>query len=79
MFGKKRIQVNAILDAQIEDLLKKTSQYEDFIEGQISCESCDSTITSQNIGIMQPINGGTKIVFYCDRIDCTEQYKLDHE
>ena len=40
MFGKKKIEVNAILDTQIEDMLKKTPQYEAFVNGEILCESC---------------------------------------
>jgi len=80
MFNRKnKIEVNAILDTQIEELLKKTSQYEDFVEGRLICSSCGSIINAQNIGIMQPIENGLKIKFYCDRIDCTEQHKLDHE
>nr|WP_321451577.1 hypothetical protein [uncultured Carboxylicivirga sp.] len=76
---KKKIEVNAILDTQVEDLLKKTAQYEDLVEGRLKCNSCGSIITTQNIGIMQPIENGSKIKFYCDRVDCSEQYKLDHE
>lgn len=80
MFNRKdKIKVNAILDTQIETLLKKTSQYEDFVEGKLLCNSCGSIITLQNIGIMQPINNGTKIKFYCDRVDCIEHYKQDYE
>lgn len=80
MFNRKsKIEVNAILDTQIEELLKKTSQYEDLVEGRLICSSCGSTINSQNIGIMLPIENGSRIKFYCDRIDCAEQYKLDHE
>lgn len=80
MFDRKnKIEVNAILDTQIEELLKKTSQYEDLIEGKLICSSCGSVMNYQNIGIMLPIENGTKIKFYCDRIDCAEHYKLDHE
>ena len=79
MFGKKKIEVNAVLDTQIENLLKRTSQYEDLINGIIKCESCACTITSQNIGIMQPIENGTKILFYCERIDCAEEYKQSNK
>jgi hypothetical protein len=80
MFTKKnKIEVNAILDTQIEEVLKKTSQYEDLIEGKLTCSSCGSIMNNQNIGIMLPVESGTKIKFYCDRMDCVEQYKLDHE
>ena len=75
MFGKKKIEVNAILDNQIESLLKETGQFEDFINGNILCESCKTIITVQNIGIIQPIKDGKKVLFYCDSKDCIEEYK----
>lgn len=75
MFGKKKIKVNAILDTQIEEMLQKTNQYEDFITGKLVCKSCGSIITVQNIGVIQPNNDGTKVTFYCDRIDCIEDFK----
>ena len=80
MFSRKnKIEVNAILDNQVEELLKKTSQYEDLVEGKLRCRSCGSIINPQNIGIMLPVDNGDNIEFYCDRADCAEQYKLDYE
>lgn len=76
---KKKIEINAVLDTQLEELFKKTSQYEDLVEGRLICSSCGSLIYPQNIGIMLPIENGSKIKFYCDRADCIEQYKLGHE
>ncbi|MFA5433783.1 MAG: hypothetical protein WC319_13085 [Candidatus Paceibacterota bacterium] len=75
MFGKKKTKVNAILDTQIEELLQKTKQFEDFANGNLKCESCGSIITTQNIGVIQPTSNGTKVIFYCDRIDCIEDFK----
>lgn len=75
MFGKKKLDVNAILDTQIEELLIWTNQYEDFVNGNLLCESCNSVITTQNIGVIQPIKDGEKVNFYCDRIDCIEDFK----
>lgn len=74
MFGKKIIEVNAILDTQVEEVLKRTNQYEKFINGEILCKSCGTIINSQNIGIIQPINK-KEINFYCERIDCAEEFK----
>lgn len=38
---QKRIQtINAILDQDLEALLKQTDKYEDLVNGRILCENC---------------------------------------
>lgn len=76
MFGKKRVDINAILDGQIEQLLRETSQFEDMLNHKIYCESCGTCITMENIGIMIPYteNSVTKLKFYCEKINCIEDY-----
>lgn len=81
MFRKNKIKVNAILDTEIENLLKQTNQYEAIIEGKITCKNCGTTITPQNIGIILPIkNNNNEIVieFYCERFDCTQKYTKEN-
>lgn len=77
MFGKKKIEVNAIIDTEVEALLRQTEQYEDLVGGKIHCKSCNTTITPENIGIIIPNNTDTKVVleFYCEKINCMEEYK----
>ena len=77
MFGKKNIEVNAILDKELEALLFETDQFEALLQGELKCVSCETTITTDNIGIIVPINSGKdlKAEFYCERIDCAEKYK----
>lgn len=77
MFGKKKIEVNAIIDTEVENLLRQTSQYESLLEGKIKCKSCNTVITPENIGIMIPTNTDSKIIleFYCEKINCMEEYK----
>ena len=77
MFGKKNIEVNAILDRDLETLLQKTNQFEALLQGDLKCVSCETTITIDNIGIIVPIKKGKvlKVEFYCEKIDCAEQYK----
>lgn len=77
MFGKRKIQLNAILDTEIETLLRQTSQYEALISGNIFCKSCNTTITVENIGIIIPKNANNNSIleFYCEKINCMEDYK----
>jgi len=77
MFGRKKIEVNAIADTQIEDLLRQTSQYDDLINGKIRCANCDTVITPENIGIIIPqkIESNIRLKFFCDKINCIEEYK----
>ncbi len=77
MFGKRKVQLNAILDTEIETLLRQTSQYEALISSNISCKSCNTTITIENIGIIIPKNANDNLVleFYCEKINCMEEYK----
>ena len=81
MFGKRMIEVNAILDDDIEMLLKETGQLEPLLQGKIKCISCNTTITTSNIGIIVPnkTKQGYQIDFYCERINCAERYKHDAE
>lgn len=77
MFAKRKIEVNAIIDTEIENLLRKTMQYEDLVSGKILCKSCGTIITPENTGIIIPINQELKVVleFYCEKINCMEDYK----
>ena len=79
MYGKHHSKVNAVLDTQIEKLLKNTMQYENLVEGKISCKNCGCMITVQNIGIIKPYENGKKLDFYCERIDCSEQFNLEDD
>lgn len=81
MFGKKDIKVNAILEDDLESLLKSTKQYEEVVLGNVRCISCGTIITTENIGIIIPDNSeaNIKLKFYCERIDCAEDYKLKSE
>ena len=77
MFGKKKIIINAMIDSDIEKLLRQTEQFEELLSGGLQCKSCKTTITVDNIGILVPHDkeGKTKLDFYCERIDCMEEYK----
>ncbi|WP_282787741.1 hypothetical protein [Flavobacterium croceum] len=77
MFGKEKIQINAIQDVDLEVALRYTSQFQDLIEGKLLCKSCGTIITEKNIGVMQPIKkyNGVEIDFFCEKVDCVEEFK----
>jgi hypothetical protein len=80
MKRKKKITVNAVLDTELETLLKSTAYFEDLISGKIICKGCGTIITAENIGILMPQkeNEKTIIDFYCERIDCIDEFKHHH-
>ena len=77
MFKRKKIQINAVLDTDIENLLKKTNQYENIVEGKVLCKNCQTIITPQNIGIINPNKSSDENVvleFYCDKLECSQNF-----
>ncbi|MAL58547.1 MAG: hypothetical protein CMC14_00715 [Flavobacteriaceae bacterium] len=79
MFGKNKIEINAVQDSDLAEALKQTSQFNNLIEGKIKCTSCDTVITENNIGVIQPKNkeGKMELTFYCEKIDCVDEFKRD--
>ena len=79
MFGKSKIEVNAIIDSDIENLLRETSQYENIIKGEYKCKSCGIVITPENIGIIIPKHDdfGLHLDFYCEKVNCMDEYKIN--
>ena len=77
MFGKKKIPVNAILDSDVEKLLRETALYEDLMLAKLKCQSCNVSITIENIGVIIPkvTEGKINLEFYCEKINCMEEYK----
>lgn len=75
-----RNKVKAILNTDLEDMLKKTNQYEEIINGAIKCKNCNTTITVENIGVIVPviIENKSFFEFYCERVDCIEQFNKEN-
>lgn len=77
---QKKIQtINAVLEEDLEALLKQTDKYEDLVNGRVLCENCNKIITIENIGIVIPDikNNSIELKFYCDDIDCIQKYYLE--
>lgn len=71
MFGKTRKELKAIHEEDLEDILKKLEQYDDFTNNKISCEVCKDVVNLQNIGSAKVKNG--KLIFTCKKIPCYNQ------
>jgi len=73
---KKEQKIKAVLENDIEDLLKHSNQYEKFINGELKCENCGKIMTVENIGIMIPhkIIKSMIFSFYCDDFVCIQKY-----
>lgn len=78
---QRKIQtINAVLDQDLEELLKQTEKYEDLVVGNILCENCKKVIAIENIGIVMPVvkDDSVELKFYCDDIDCIQKYYLEN-
>lgn len=78
---QKNIQtINAVLDQDLEALLKQTNKYEDLVNRRVLCENCGKVIAIENIGIVVPDikNEVIELKFYCDNIDCIQKYYLEN-
>lgn len=80
LFGSKKVKISAVLDTDIENLLKETKQYEDFINGVLKCKCCGNVLTIENIGIIVPDNstGVLRLEFYCDNVLCLQKYNIEN-
>jgi len=61
----------AIHTQDLEDVLKKFHQYEDFLKGNLHCWICNDIITLQNIGSVKFID--RKLTLSCNKQVCYEQ------
>ena len=49
MVENKQSNIKAILDTDLEKLLKETKQYNAFVDGELQCAYCGTTITIDNL------------------------------
>lgn len=69
---EKKKQITAIMNSEMENLLKYTNQYEQLVKGELKCKCCGKKITLDNIGIVIPCKIDEHIVlsFVCNDIRC---------
>ena len=67
---KIKIDIPAIHDKDLKNILEDLGLYEKFEKGELSCGNCNNNITWENLFALKKIN--TEIVLFCDEIDCIE-------
>lgn len=70
--------LHAIMDTDIESMLERTSQFEQFIKGELLCSICGKRLTVDNIGLMRVVTteyGDKKFVMCCDKATCMSQFQ----
>ena len=70
MLATQNGEIKAIHIADLEDLLKRHGQLDDFVGGRMKCPSCFDVITSENAGSMKKVSG--RFVLACNKIPCYE-------
>ena len=64
-------EIKAVHIADLNNLLKKYDQLQDYSSGNMKCYVCSIGITPTNVGSMKLVNG--KFVFACNQTSCYYQ------
>lgn len=68
MMSTQSKEIKAVHIADLDDLLKKYDQLQDFASGKMRCQICSKEVSSLNVGSMKRV--GEKLVFTCNNISC---------
>ena len=71
MMSTQSKEIKAVHVADLEDLLRKYGQLQDFNDGKMMCYTCNDKISVENAGSIKRANG--KFLFTCNKISCYNQ------
>ena len=71
MMSTQNKEIKAIHMADLNNLLKKYGQLEDFTSGSMRCQVCNDLISRMNVGSIQFTDG--KLAFACNKTSCYGQ------
>lgn len=76
----KTTQIKAVLNKDLENLLVKTGQINDFLGGYIKCMYCEDVINYDNLSIIIPSNkeGHTTLHFCCNNPECLSKFRIEN-
>ena len=74
---KEKKEVKAIHAKDLDDLLKKSGQLEDFENKKINCIICNDVISKDNIGRVKITT--QKLQFTCKKSECFTKMEIDNE
>ena len=74
MTSLKKIEVNAILGEEFDELLEKLGVLEEFKVGKYRCNCCGEVLTKENVLIVFPLSD-SDVGFVCKKPGCVVKYK----
>lgn len=66
-------QIDAVLESDLEKLLKGLGIYDELVSGNLKCAICGEKVTQDNIMAIYPENGEIKLA--CDKPACQKIIK----
>jgi hypothetical protein len=70
---KEKVNIPAIQDEDLRNLLVKHNLYDSFENGKLTCSICETVISYENLFGIQFNNSSLKLI--CDSSDCNEMLK----
>lgn len=68
MQAEEKRELKAVHTQDLSQLLQKFNQYDEFVNGQISCDICKDKISKENVGSIRLKSD--KLVFTCNKSSC---------
>jgi hypothetical protein len=68
VMSSERPEILAVHKLKLEEFLRELELWEPLLKGELKCVVCESTITTDNIGLIIP--SGEDIVFCCSKSEC---------
>ena len=65
---KEKVVFDLLFEGQLKEFLERLEIYDKFINNEMKCEKCESTLTSDNLGFIKIEDKEPK--FYCDNPEC---------
>lgn len=73
----KKTQIKAVFDADLVKLLKQTGQFNEFINDELRCAYCGTTISTANLSVIIPAVTDERVIlhFCCNSLECLNKYR----
>jgi len=71
MMPTENKEIKAVHVTDLENLLKKYEQLEDFNSGDMKCQICSDIVSSKNAGSVKLTNN--RLAFTCNKVSCYNQ------
>lgn len=68
---REKVEVSAVRDRDLRDILQKYHLSEKMDQGKLTCESCSQVMNWENMGALIVKEPG--LIFYCNLPECIDQ------